>query len=26
MTLCYLGVTIWEKSYVFGDKKTVIDA
>jgi hypothetical protein len=26
MTLCYLGVPIREKSYVFGDNKTVIDA
>jgi hypothetical protein len=25
-TLCYLGVPIQEKSYVFGDNKTVIDA
>jgi hypothetical protein len=25
-TLHYLGVPIWEKSYVFGDNKTVIDA
>jgi hypothetical protein len=25
-TLRYLGVPIWEKSYVFGDNKTVIDA
>jgi hypothetical protein len=26
MTLCYLGIPIWEKSYVFGDNKTVINA
>jgi hypothetical protein len=26
MTLHYLGIPIWEKSYVFGDNKTVIDA
>jgi hypothetical protein len=26
MTLHYLGVPIWEKGYVFGDNKTVIDA
>jgi hypothetical protein len=26
MTLRYLGVPIREKSYVFGDNKTVIDA
>jgi hypothetical protein len=26
MTLCYLGIPIWEKSYVFWDNKTVIDA
>jgi hypothetical protein len=26
MTLCYLGIPIREKSYVFGDNKTVIDA
>jgi hypothetical protein len=26
MTLCYLGIPIQEKSYVFGDNKTVIDA
>jgi hypothetical protein len=26
MNLCYLGVPIWEKSYVFGDNKTVINA
>jgi hypothetical protein len=26
MTLCYLGVPIREKSYVFGDNKTVINA
>jgi hypothetical protein len=26
MTLCYLGGPIWEKSYVFGDNKTIIDA
>jgi hypothetical protein len=25
-TLCYLGIPIQEKSYVFGDNKTVIDA
>jgi hypothetical protein len=25
-TLCYLGIPIREKSYVFGDNKTVIDA
>jgi hypothetical protein len=25
-TLCYLGVPIREKSYVFGDNKTIIDA
>jgi hypothetical protein len=26
MTLCYLGIPIQEKSYVFGDNKTIIDA
>jgi hypothetical protein len=26
MTLCYLGNPIWEKSYIFGDNKTVINA
>jgi hypothetical protein len=26
MTLCYLSIPIQEKSYVFGDNKTVIDA
>jgi hypothetical protein len=26
MTLCYLGIPIQEKSYIFGDNKTVIDA
>jgi hypothetical protein len=26
MTLCYLGIPIREKSYVFGDNKTVINA
>jgi hypothetical protein len=26
MTLCYLGISIREKSYVFGNNKTVIDA
>jgi hypothetical protein len=26
MTLCYLGIPIQEKSYVFGDNKTVINA
>jgi hypothetical protein len=26
MTLCYLGIPIWGKSYVFGDNKTVINA
>jgi hypothetical protein len=25
MTLCYLGFPIQEKSYVFGDNKTIID-
>jgi hypothetical protein len=26
MTLCYLGIPIQEKSYVFGDNKTIINA
>jgi hypothetical protein len=26
MTLCYLSIPIWEKSYVFGDNKTIINA
>jgi hypothetical protein len=26
MTLCYLGIPIQEKSYIFGDNKTIIDA
>jgi hypothetical protein len=25
MTLCYLGIPIQEKSYVFGDNKTIIN-
>jgi hypothetical protein len=26
MTLHYLGIPIWEKSYIFRDNKTIIDA
>ena len=26
LTLCYLGIPIWEKSYMFGNNKTIIDS